>query len=55
VANVARLHERGYRVMLYTVNDVAMAERFFEAGVDGLFTDNLEVFAERFPQMISDG
>jgi glycerophosphoryl diester phosphodiesterase len=47
-ANVARLHDRGYRVMLYTVNDVATAERFLEAGVDGLFTDNLEVFAERF-------
>jgi len=53
--NVARLHERGYRVMLYTVNDVAAAERFLEAGVDGLFTDNLKVFAERFPKMISGG
>ena len=51
--DVARLHERGYRVMLYTVNDVAAAERFFEAGVDSLFTDNLKVFAERFPRMIS--
>ena len=55
VRDVARLHERGYRVMLYTVNDVATAERFFEAGVDGLFTDNLEVFAQRFPKMISGG
>ena len=49
VENVARLHERGYRVMLYTVNDVATAERLFAAGVDGLFTDNLKVFAEKFP------
>ena len=55
VADVARLRARGYRVMLYTVNDVAMAARLFEAGVDSLFTDNLEVFAERFPQMISGG
>jgi glycerophosphoryl diester phosphodiesterase len=55
VKDIARLHERGYRVMLYTVNDVAMAERFFEAGVDGLFTDNLKVFAEHFPQMIAGG
>jgi glycerophosphoryl diester phosphodiesterase len=54
-ALVARLHERGYRVMLYTVNDVAAAERLFAAGVDGLFTDNLEVFAERFPRLVSDG
>ena len=53
--DVPRVHERGYRVMLYTVNDVAMAERFFEAGVDGLFTDNLEVFAQRFPRMTSAG
>ena len=55
VADVARLRARGYRVMLYTVNDVAMAARLFEAGVDSLFTDNLEVFAQRFPQMISGG
>jgi glycerophosphoryl diester phosphodiesterase len=54
-AQVARLHERGYRVLLYTVNDVATAERMFEAGVDGVFTDNLEVFAERFPRMLSGG
>ncbi len=49
--NVARLHDKGYRVMLYTVNDVAMAERLFDAGIDGLFTDNLRVFAERFPAL----
>jgi glycerophosphoryl diester phosphodiesterase len=55
VADVARLRGRGYRVMLYTVNDVAIAARLFEAGVDSLFTDNLEVFAQRFPQMISEG
>ena len=47
-ANIARLHDRGYRVMLYTVNDPATAERLFAAGADGLFTDNLEVFAKRF-------
>ena len=54
-SHVALLHDRGYRVMLYTVNDVATAERLFAAGVDGLFTDNLRVFAERFPQYISGG
>jgi glycerophosphoryl diester phosphodiesterase len=53
--DIARLHERGYRVMLYTVNDADIAERFFAAGVDGMFTDNLEVFAQRFPDMISGG
>jgi glycerophosphoryl diester phosphodiesterase len=51
VKTVARLHDKGYRVMLYTVNDVATAERLFDAGVDGLFTDNLKVFAERFPAL----
>jgi glycerophosphoryl diester phosphodiesterase len=51
VEDLKRLHDRGYRVMLYTVNDVPAAERLLDAGVDGLFTDNLKVFAERFPQL----
>jgi glycerophosphoryl diester phosphodiesterase len=51
-ARVAELHDRGYRVLLYTVNDVGAAERFFAAGVDGIFTDNLKEFAARFPHMI---
>jgi len=50
-ANIARIHDRGYRVMLYTVNDVAVAEQLLAAGADGLFTDNLQVFAERFPAL----
>lgn len=49
IRDIARLHDKGYRVLVYTVNDVATAERLFEAGVDGLFTDNLSAFAERFP------
>jgi glycerophosphoryl diester phosphodiesterase len=32
--------------MLYTVNDPAVAERLLAAGVDGLFTDNLEAFTK---------
>jgi glycerophosphoryl diester phosphodiesterase len=48
VKDVDRLHDRGYRVLLYTVNDVETAERLFAAGVDGIFTDNLKVFAEKF-------
>ena len=47
--DIARLHEKGYRVLVYTVNDATTAQRLFEAGVDGLFTDNLREFAERFP------
>jgi len=49
--DIARLHDRGYKVMLYTVNDPSTAQRFLDAGVDGMFTDNLQVFAERFPAL----
>ena len=47
-----RLHELGYRVMLYTVNEVATARSLLEAGADGVFTDNLREFAEAFPDLI---
>ena len=47
-----RLQARGYRVMLYTVNDIATAEKLLDAGVDGMFTDNLRDFAARFPTLI---
>jgi glycerophosphoryl diester phosphodiesterase len=50
--DVARLHGEGYRLMLYTVNDVATAEQMFALGADGLFTDNLREFAARFPELI---
>jgi glycerophosphoryl diester phosphodiesterase len=52
IPDIARLHDKGYRVMVYTVNDAATAERLLEAGVDGVFTDNLREFAACFPQMI---
>ena len=52
--NIARLHERGYRVLAYTVNEVAAAERWFAAGIDGLVTDNLREFAARFPDAIGE-
>lgn len=51
-ALVPRLHEAGYRVMLYTVNDADRAAQWLDAGVDGLFTDNLRQFAARFPALI---
>lgn len=49
LAAIPKLKDRGYRVMVYTVNDVATAKRFFDAGVDGMFTDNLREFAASFP------
>ena len=53
LADISRLRDAGYRVMVYTVNDVGAAEKLLEAGVDGLFTDNLRVFAGRFPEAIA--
>lgn len=47
-----RLHEKGYRVMLYTVNDPGIAQQVLDAGADGLFTDNLEEFSIRFAALI---
>jgi glycerophosphoryl diester phosphodiesterase len=54
-ALVPQLHAKGYRVMLYTVNDVEEAQRLMAAGVDGMFTDELELFAARFPEAIRAG
>ena len=50
--DTAKLKDEGYRVMVYTVNDIETAERLFELGVDGIFTDNLREFAARFPDLI---
>jgi glycerophosphoryl diester phosphodiesterase len=51
-ADVTKLHDLGVRVLAYTVNDVSRAEELFSWGVDGLFTDNLEEFARRFPEAL---
>jgi glycerophosphoryl diester phosphodiesterase len=48
-AGIPRLHERGYRVLAYTVDDPEAAGRLFDAGVDGICTDNLRGLAARFP------
>lgn len=52
LANVGRLHARGYRIVTYTVNDAEVAQGLFDAGVDGIVTDNLRDFATRFPAAI---
>ncbi|HET6264088.1 MAG TPA: glycerophosphodiester phosphodiesterase [Usitatibacter sp.] len=49
---IGSVQAKGYRVMLYTINDAAVAQRFLDAGVDGMFTDNLREFAARFPGLI---
>jgi glycerophosphoryl diester phosphodiesterase len=50
--DVKRLHDKGYRVLVYTVNDAETAQELFDAGIDGIFTDNLAEFAQRFPDWI---
>jgi glycerophosphoryl diester phosphodiesterase len=39
---IAEAHRRGYRVLVYTVNDVDVAHQLVESGVDGIFTDHPE-------------
>ena len=52
VSLVKPLHDAGYRIMLYTVNEIDRARELLDAGVDGVFTDELEAFAKAFPQLI---
>ena len=47
-ADVERVKTAGYRVMLYTINEADVAQRYLDAGVDAIVTDNLKEFAERF-------
>ncbi len=49
---IPELQGRGYRVLLYTVNEASIAEKILAAGADGIFTDNLREFAEKFPGLI---
>jgi len=39
-ASVKAAHERGLKVWVYTINDVATAHQLLAAGVDGIITDN---------------
>lgn len=50
--NIDKAHARGVHVLLYTVNDPALAESLFAAGVDSIVTDNLAEFARRLPEAI---
>jgi glycerophosphoryl diester phosphodiesterase len=54
-ASVERAHAEGLRLLVYTVNDAARAEELFGWGVDGMFTDNLREFAQRFPAALKAG
>jgi glycerophosphoryl diester phosphodiesterase len=51
---VRDFHDAGYRVMTYTANDVDVAAQLLDIGVDGIFTDNLEAMARRFPAQLTN-
>jgi len=42
-AIVDACHDHGARVLVYTVNEVEEMERMFEIGVDGVFTDRVDL------------
>lgn len=41
-ALIERLHAKGWRALVYTVNDAAIAQRLIEDGIDGLITDAVD-------------
>ena len=41
---IQRLHAQGWRALVYTVNDPAVAERLIADGIDGLITDRVDFF-----------
>ncbi len=47
-------HQHGYRVMTYTANEPLRVAALLAMGVDGIFTDNLEVIAKAFPAQLCD-
>ena len=46
---VTDLHDVGMRVLAYTVNDPAQAQRLIELDIDGLVTDAVDRFAPGAP------
>ena len=44
-ALIARLHAAGRRALVYTVNDAPAAEALAAAGIDGIITDEVDLFS----------
>lgn len=44
--SVNKLHKAGYSVNVYTVNDKTRAKKLFEIGINGIFTDDLDLFSD---------
>jgi len=54
-ADLVRLfHSKEYRVLTYTVNEPDRVSDLLALGVDGIFTDQLELMAKRFPGYLAD-
>ena len=53
--HVRFFHHHGFHVLTYTVNEVDQLAALLAIGVDGIFTDNLEVMAKRFAPQLHDG
>ncbi len=51
---VRRFHGSNIRVMTYTVNEPARVDTLLAMGIDGIFTDQLELMAKRFPHQLND-
>jgi glycerophosphoryl diester phosphodiesterase len=43
-ALIQRLHGKGWRALVYTVNDEATATRLIADGIDGIITDRVDLF-----------
>lgn len=52
---VRRVHAGGRRLLCYTVNDVSRVDTLLAMGVDGVFTDQLEMMARHYPAQLVDG
>jgi glycerophosphoryl diester phosphodiesterase len=51
-ALVGTLHAGGRRLVAWTVNEVSRAETLLAWGVDGIVTDNVREFADRFRSLL---
>ena len=45
--SVYKLRQIGCAVNVYTINDKARADELFEMGVNGIFTDRLDLFSSK--------
>jgi len=47
-------HRHHYRVMTYTINEPSRVRALLDMHVEGIFTVNLEVLAQQFPEQLTD-